>query len=161
MAQEQSFDKLQQASEFLAYEIWMFYSIADIFIKQLPIADNIIKNALIESFVIHLRNLIDFFYNDKPKSDDITVINFVNANCIPEITEKIKLARKRAHKEVAHLTLKRTFKSEDKQWDIIDLKKEFKLLIDIFVKNMNNSLITGRWYELDLINQHEKQCSID
>src|SRR6266542_3035922 len=63
------------SAEHLWYEVWMFFQTGKVLPNGVtsPKVD-FIENAILESFAIHLRNLLDFFYpNDrsKPHVDDI------------------------------------------------------------------------------------------
>ncbi len=66
--------------------------------------NKVIRNALVESFCIHARNLIDFF-NSKQGLDPRDFA----PNYMPTVVNQIdsKLARK-LHTQIAHLTYKRT-----------------------------------------------------
>jgi hypothetical protein len=82
-----------------------------------------VGNALTEAFAIHLRNLIAFLYPGREVCGDVSARDFMDA---PEIWEKaappisavLQLARTRAHREIAHLTVDRIPGSEKgKEWD--------------------------------------------
>lgn len=142
---KKSLREMQLASELLAYEIWMFYSIVDILSDKRDYSHQAIHNAILESFVIHMRIIIDFFYNDNPKNDDITINDFVDEDWIKsEIPDRLKLARNRSNKEIAHLTFKRTTIEQDKQWKFHEIKNDLQILIDCFIHNMDKKLITER-----------------
>lgn len=100
-----------------------------------------LANAVLESWVMHARNLIDFFYGSK-QQDDIVMLDFVGEIIgsfgFPEISEELSDARRRANKEMAHLTSTRIGISPDeKQWafglitnQIIDRMKAFINLVN-------------------------------
>ena len=71
-------EKLQKASEHLHYEAWMLVSTAQALAgaQQGLDAAQIRVNALLESFVIHARVLMDFMYDDKPWNDDVAAMSF-------------------------------------------------------------------------------------
>ena len=78
--------------------------------------------ALLESWVLHVRNLIDFFYTPK-KMDDVVMVEFSSGwkgiREFPKITTELARARDRANKEMAHLTYSRIGKSDaDRQWAV-------------------------------------------
>ena len=69
-------------------------------------------SALLESFAIHLRNLIDFLYTDPKdaKPDDLVAADFFNSSAAwapGAISRSLQEARVRANKEVSHITYKR------------------------------------------------------
>jgi hypothetical protein len=78
-------------------------------------------NAAIESFAIHLRNWIDFFYLRNPQNDDITWRDYLASGSAwtpPPISPTLEAARRKANKQIAHLTVSR-FMDDDarKHWD--------------------------------------------
>ena len=67
---------------------------------------------MLESFAIHLRNLIDFFYTppNHARNDDLVAADFFDPptswNPGP-ISKSLSDARERANKEISHITYKR------------------------------------------------------
>lgn len=92
-------------------------------------------SVLIESFGIHLRNLIDFFCTPagKERDDDVIAADFCpgwNEN----ISTSLKAARERANKELNHLTLERKSGFDPtKPWDIDGLFKEVSNIARRFI----------------------------
>jgi hypothetical protein len=93
------------SEEHLLYELRMLYFAGTELAKTLP---DPLRSALLESFAIHLRNLIDFFTVPKGKERDTDVIA---ADFAPAWSQKrsatFEDAKVRADKEVSHLTLGR------------------------------------------------------
>lgn len=95
----------------------------------------------VESFAIHLRNLINFLYPYAPHDDDVCAKDFFireeNWEEIrPVLSEVLKIAKKRADKEVGHLTtLRQAGTPESKVWDVDGLTAELMPLIDFFCKS--------------------------
>lgn len=76
------------------------------------------RSALIECFVIHLRNLIHFFFMSPTYKDDVAAIHFC-ANWKATIPTILENAKRRANKDLSHLTLnRRSGTPPDKPWDI-------------------------------------------
>jgi hypothetical protein len=99
-----------------------------------------LSNALIESFVVHLRNVTNFLYLDKPKATDVVAADSFDpgvwTSLRPAISATLKNARVRANKEVAHLTTDRISGSPPrKAWDFGGLGTEMRSLTRLFVKN--------------------------
>ncbi|MBI4524278.1 MAG: hypothetical protein HY695_10765 [Deltaproteobacteria bacterium] len=96
-------------------------------------------NAMIESFVIHLRNLIAFLYSEQVETKDVIGANFFRDPVVwyqrrPPISRLLKKARERSHKEVVHLTTDRIAdKVPEKDWPIPALTNEIKRLMRLFV----------------------------
>jgi hypothetical protein len=114
---------LKYADEHITYEIRMFKETA-IFCSNNLIIDKknewVTKNAILESFLIHMRNLIDFLYPKQPKKDDITINDYLSKEVLslhlPTITNNVSSYRTRANKEIAHLTTKRNTDPNEKIW---------------------------------------------
>jgi hypothetical protein len=87
---------------------------------------------LIESFLIHLRNLIDFFYTTG-RDDDVVAADFC-PGWNERISDKLREAKARANKELTHLTLKRRHVSDpSKVWDMDGLFQEVHVAAKAFV----------------------------
>ena len=113
-------------------------------------------NALLESFVIHLRALIDFLYSDRPREDDVIAEDyFLNADdwikFRPEQSEVLKLAKRRAGKEIAHLTYARLdVTAETKPWPFVEIANEINAVFNIFLQKMNKELLGSQWNPLKM-----------
>jgi hypothetical protein len=122
------------AKEHLSYEAKMFAMSCDRLFNG--VAQGLDLNVFLESCVLHLRNLIDFFYPTKVQPDDVIAMDYApnwDTQC-PPISSVLKAARKRAHKELAHLTTARkTPSSPDKDWDFGSVSKEMKPVIHAFI----------------------------
>ena len=89
-------------------------------------------SVLIESFVIHLRNLIDFFYTPRVKEDDAIASDFC-PGWNETISSTLKAAKERANKEVNHLTLERKSGFDpNKPWDVAGLFQEVSAVATTF-----------------------------
>jgi hypothetical protein len=127
---------LDYSKEHVVYELWMFCTVGQALTAPLQMTEAL-RNALIESFVIHLRNLIDFFYPGQVQSDDVVAAEFFeNSDDWPNlssISPVLSNARTRAHKEVSHLTRKRFAGTPpEKGWEIPELMCEMKAVLDQF-----------------------------
>ncbi len=131
---------LSYSAEHVAYEIDMFFWLARHSSAALaaPTAADAgrLSNVLIEASVIHLRNIIDFLYLDKPKATDVVATDFFASNVWdslrPPITPSLDAARIRANKEIAHLTTDRMAGSPPaKAWDFQTFANEIKPLLHL------------------------------
>jgi hypothetical protein len=101
-----------------------------------------LNNSLIESFAIHVRNLIDFIWPNNPSNDNVISDDFFNdkniwSNVKPQITGNLNKARLRAHKEIAHISYDRLKVSpENKPWDFITITKEISYAMNLFFNNI-------------------------
>lgn len=117
-------DLAAYSSEHLLYEFQML-SFAEKELGKYTKAEPIVS-ALIESYGIHLRNLIDFFCtptgNEQP--DDVIASDFYPGWNEP-VSNTLKDAKERINKELSHLTLKRKSDQDPtKPWDVGGLYKE-------------------------------------
>ena len=101
---------------------------------------------LIESCVLHFRNLVDFFYPPlSQKSDDVNAADYVSGWNSRPTTPILEDARKRANKELAHLTLgRKPGTPPHKAWDFADLSNAMTPIIEEFFKRVDASKLPPR-----------------
>ncbi len=125
---------LDYSEEHLLYELHIFRWVAE----NLPSEKGFLLSALLESFAIHLRNLIDFFYTrpEDARNDDLIAADFFdspsswNPGAIPK---SLNDARERANKEVSHITYKRKGATDPtKPWPVADLFNEVHAVAEKF-----------------------------
>ena len=143
-------DVLRETSKHLHYEYGMLTEV----IKRLRLGtygqDVILHYALLESFVIHLRNLIDFLYSERPQPDDVIAEDFFSSpdrwhKMRPRKSDTLNKAKKRANKEAAHLTYARLKVSlKEKPWKYA-LKDEIEAVFDIFLEGVPEHLLDPIW----------------
>ena len=143
-------EELRKASDHLHYEYWMLHSTAAGL--ESGIADQVLlKNALIESFVVHVRAMIDFLYPNGPKNDAVIAADYFRAQgewekLRPDQSEILKKAKKRADKEIAHLTYARQYVSKEKKgWHCLKISHEIQGITDIFLSNIDKNKLGDRW----------------
>jgi len=120
------------------YEFWMLCSLANILAIDFK-GTSIIHNALIESFLIHARILIEFLYRDKPYKDTAIASQYFKSDSFwksirPPKTELLKETEAGAHKHLVHLTYTRL--EEKKQWPFIKIAKEIEEILRVFRENL-------------------------
>ena len=145
---------LDYSEEHLLYELHIFRWVAE----NLPADKGFLLSALLESFAIHLRNLIDFFYTPpgKVRDDDLVAADFFDSPSAWDpgaITKSLADARERANKEISHITYKRkTATDPSKPWPVADLFKEIHSVAQKFAagassKKLHPNVIT--WLKSD------------
>lgn len=151
MAREKHTDPvLQEASNHLHYEFWMLTSLAKGLASSIA-ANGWLPNALLESFVIHVRVLLDFLYVEQPKPDDVIAADYFPSSeewekLRPAQSETLKKSRTRAHKELAHLTYARlNVTPETKPWAFIEIANQIHRVMDIFLGNVPKHLLGNQW----------------
>ena len=143
-------EDLQQASNALYYEIGMFEMLTKGMTSRIA-GQSVINSALLESFIIHLRVLIDFFYSDSQNKDDIIANDFFSnpddwIKLRPQKTKLLVRSKKRADKEVAHLTYTRLgITPDEKNWYFEDVYKDMQTLVELFLKSISKDLLGSRW----------------
>jgi hypothetical protein len=129
------------SDEHLYYEVTTFFADGQILAglaAPTVLREHAIEMALIESFVIHLRNIVDFFYADRPQADDVIADDFFEdagtwQELRPELASILDRARERANREIAHLTTKRIAGGPpNKAWDIEGLFERVRVLLKLF-----------------------------
>lgn len=123
---------LDYSGEHLLYEIQMFRLVVS---KVPTLTAGVDLSAFLESFAVHLRNLTDFFYDQKPFPDDVVAADFYDdpikwSVCI---SPTLATAQIRANKEISHLTLQRKAGMDpDKPWPVFDLYQEIRTVARVF-----------------------------
>jgi hypothetical protein len=143
-------DKLLKASDHLWYEIWMFQAVTNGILSGVSGAGPI-NNALLESFAVHVRALIHFFFDDDGKKDDVLANHFFNTkdewhSVVGNISETLEKAKKRTDKEIVHLTYTRqNITPDEKPWALKEINIELNKVIEIFLRHVNQELLGQRW----------------
>ena len=126
------------ASKPVEYEIRMLGRTRNMLRQgEVPVAGEL-HDAVLESFAVHTRNLIEFFFGTpKDRKDDVRAEHFfgdptrwreIAGDKPPDFAE----AQKRANKQISHLTYARVgLTQEEKGWLIADLGRK---LLDLGVK---------------------------
>jgi hypothetical protein len=148
-------DELREyADEHLLYEVWMVAALAErmkrhaaLFDAGLskrhgPLANELLdlagRNADIESFATHMRNLVQFLYPHKPKGGTVIAADYFTKRSDwetvrPKRPESLMVANQRVPIEIGHLVLGRA-RREDKTWNHnaiwLDLAKVLRVFVD-------------------------------
>ena len=120
------------------YEVSMLRSLANILATDNQ-GKGVIHNALLESFLIHARILIEFLYKDQPYKDTVRASQYFTSkspwkSVQPSKTELLKKTEKDAHKYLAHLTYTRL--QGKKQWPYIRIVNDIEAVLQVFYKNL-------------------------
>lgn len=142
--------ELQEASNHLHYELWMLSSLAQSMASGIS-SQGWLTNALLESFVVHVRGVMDFLYNDTPQKDDVVAQDYFSSteewiNIRPELSGHLSTAKSRAGKEVAHLTYARLAVTQDtKPWPYGAIANEITSVIQIFLQKVPREKLGSEW----------------
>lgn len=137
------------AYEHISYEIQMFTAtIARLHKGEL---DQDEHNAILESFLIHARCLLDFLYQtEKPRKDDVVATDFFEnpaelQSKLPPLPPVSSFLKQRTGKEIAHLTYGRLdITKEQKQWKIGDIHDQLAMAMAIFFECLPDHKV--RWF---------------
>lgn len=96
-------------------------------------------NMALETFLLHARNLREFFYKQDKRSDDARACDFFThrdswEKLKPNETDSIAKVKNRADKELAHLTYQRySGTPPEKIWDYGEIFFDFLKVIRVFL----------------------------
>lgn len=100
------------------------------------------KNITIECLLMHARNLLEFFYDEKKMtSDRIQAWHFYEnieswKRICPQKTIDINNLSRRVNTEVTHLGSKRTTIINEKQWNLTQINHDFMDIVKCFIENI-------------------------
>lgn len=121
---KRSDNDLQAIAKHIVYEFQMLQQTCELARAE---EDVLRRNAFLESFTIHARNLLDFFYSPQgpkkfPKPDDVIAEDFFDDPTLwhtkrPGKSDILSTVHLRVGKEIAHLTYHRlSVTKTGKQW---------------------------------------------
>jgi hypothetical protein len=115
-------EELQRASEHVKYEIEMLMAAASFLSTSSSTLGQFAKNVYIEDFALHLRNLIEFYYNDGRGKGLVRAADYVAKVAEWKESRGPKSARldrenQKANNFVAHLTYERDAQRWERSWD--------------------------------------------
>ena len=132
-------EELKKALESLNYEVWMLRSLANILAIDNQ-GTGVIHNALVESFLIHARILIEFLYKNKTHEDTVRASQYFTSDSYwesirPPKTKLLEDTEQNAHEHLAHLTYTRL--EEKKQWPCIQIANDIETVLKVFHENLS------------------------
>jgi len=120
----------------LTYELQMLWASS----AAMGQANRTVNNCVVESFALHARNIIDFFYTP-PQKDDVVAAHFFSTHgawsaVCPTIAPILETAKGRANKEISHLTYTRcAVAPEDKPWPAPDIVSALDRVLAVFCEH--------------------------
>jgi hypothetical protein len=108
-------------------------------------------NAFLESFTIHARVLLQFFYSKSPKPDDVVAEDFfLDASTWlamrGEMPSTLAAVNNRVGKEIAHLTYARQeVIPEAKGWEVPAIWSSLSGLVRLFVQHAPKEHLGPSW----------------
>ncbi len=130
---------LVEATEHLLYEMKMLVGTAN----EIPGAANqpVAKYAFIESFALHARALLEFFY-DSPQDDDVAAEHFVSdwPTTRPALKPVLRDVWTKVGKQIAHLTYKRlSIHQQAKDWAFVQIAQEITDVFRVFTSRVSQA----------------------
>ena len=159
MAPERRSDvELIAISEDLLYEISMLFGTAEALATSVEpdesdVGARTVHNALLESFAIHTRVLLDFLYGNPRPPDDVTAGDFFDSadrwkKSRPAKPEWFDSIRRGVAKRVAHLSYVRSdIEPEERQWKVRQIAEEIAKILHRFIKLVPVSRICIKFRE--------------
>lgn len=142
--------ELRIASGHLYYEIEMLDRCTYLLARG-QYKDRTVTNALLESFTIHARVLLDFLYATKSvRPDDVIAEDFFDSLTLwhqvrPKKTKLLSSIHKRVGKEVAHLTYARQkVTAQKKKWHFLKIWQDVLAVLRLFLDNVPESRLDKR-----------------
>ena len=111
--------------------------------------DRLMNNALLESFCIHARNVLDFLYFSKSRHpDDLSAEDFLvgSGGWNGQMPEPLRDIYKAVCKRVAHLTTVRlSITPDEKAWKYSEITKDICACLRKFIDLVPKEKLGQRW----------------
>lgn len=155
-----SADDLRALSEHLYYEVQMTFLLADWLVHtQGAVLNQTARNAEVEAFTIHVRQLIDFLWMEQPQ-DSKKRDAFAADYFAPGEWDKLRPSRpavldsalrRKVGWGVAHLTYDRAWSTpQDKQWQPVALCCALAPAVACFADNVDPARFDPQWPVSDM-----------
>jgi hypothetical protein len=94
--------------------------------RQHSQSSEIFKNATLESLLVHVRNLFDFFYGGETDKDDMRAFHFVKGGMLWQAPKAAYLEKMRPkiNKHLSHLTYSRVLMTPS--WNLMQMAAEIE-----------------------------------
>jgi hypothetical protein len=141
-------DDLKRASRHVYYELQMVIDTAEA-LQFRPSSDKIAENALLESFGVHARALLDFLTAATSDKDDIYAALYLGgAWTKPTLPAVLDLVKNDVNKHFAHITATR-LKFElpvRKEWAVLPIAQALRDMVDTeFFQKVDKELLEEHW----------------
>jgi hypothetical protein len=141
---------LRKASAVVWYEVWMLRSAAQVLSSPL-FGEGVATNAFLESFTVHARALVGFFFGGQIDPEDMVARDFFDppsqwAGVRKKMPAALKPVGARVAKEVAHLSYARlSVTPEAKGWDVPAITAAIIDLAGKFGNSVDPELLALEW----------------
>jgi len=134
-------DELKRDAEHLDYEIWMLMEVTERLRGTKPVSvDPVARKALLESWLIHVRLLLEFFRTTKSRGDDLRAADYFDGHAAKPKIEALAPVKdswedKRAqeiHKSLAHIVQDRAkLNTNWSEWDLAVVTSRLATFFDL------------------------------
>lgn len=127
-------------AEHVRYEVQMLLNVTSAILQQIQVPQGL-QHAPVESYAIHLRNLITFLYPSSSRDTDVCAKDFFFKEetwekIRPKLSETLTKAKIRADTEVGHLTIfRQNGTPKSKKWEVENLTDELMPSIRLFCES--------------------------
>ena len=114
-----------------------------------------LKNALLESFAVHLRNIVSFCYPFPVRADEVIAHDFMPSDVDweivrPPLTYHLKNAKERTDKQIAHLTRLRYDGGHPKKaWAPLIEFDDVKKVLHCFISHADRQTLAPNLFEME------------
>ena len=145
---------MQAASHHLLYEWWMLQETAA-WLASHAVRTPSEQNAQLESFCLHVRNLLDFFYPElrghQARYGDVIAQDFIRSTeweaARPPLAPALERIGIRVDKQLAHLTYARLRTTESAStWDFLHITAAVSQVVQDFIHLAEPSLLSADWF---------------
>jgi len=147
--------ELRAFSDHLLYEIEMFSAtvgvLAVVIEMEVSHTRTTLRNALMESWALHVRNLLSFLYDRRAGKGDAVAADFVGSGWAAKRGAKpevLALAHAKASKEMAHMSWLRSVLTDDqREWHPEPIIVALGNALHEFLDSVPEALVVGRFHE--------------
>ena len=137
-------------SEHVVYEINRFFETHGMLVRGEVESGTVLHDAVLESFALHLRNLVEFFFDKVKWPDNARAEHFFSD---PAVWHELRggdnyltAAQTQGHKQITHLTYDRI--GADKRWFVGDLAEKVHGVVRTFLDNAEEARMGPELIEL-------------
>jgi hypothetical protein len=147
---ERSRDTLIAASEHLYYEVRMFNATSQILTSG-ALPEGIEHNAMLESFAMHARALLQFFIPTNPHKNDVLAEHYFGdplewKKLRGGLPQSLRQISERVAAEIVHLTYSRLdVGPEARRWDVPAITGAINELVTTFLRGVHHEYLGSSW----------------
>lgn len=148
-----------QLSEHLQYDVQMTFDLADVLATLFvgppaAVADLVVRNAALESFLARARSLVEFFWHDRRKQEDALAADYFPPGewkrLRPNRPQRLnRLVTQKMGWGAMHLTYPRTRTTgnpQAKQWEPLRMCAALEPTVRLFVQKVDPAQFDPQWF---------------